>query len=176
MLASVAAVDETALVIQADLLTVLAVTGLVVVGAVVAGVIRRGQATRQVRRIERSATRAALDALDRCCGHGEDPHPPTSNAGSSGRAPAGHDGGQANYLSTTGKACNWLVALCLLGLGAGLVGGSGHLVWVSGVGCLLVPLAAAPWLTRRRRNRGEKTRRRGWSAFDSWWRYLGVGR
>lgn len=160
--------DDSALVIQADLLTVLAVTGLVLVAGVVAGVIRRAQATRRVRQIERLIARSVRDVLDGRCQHCQ-PHsvatPPDTDPPSAG------GGG----LSSTDVACNWLAVLCVLAVCVGLVGGSQHLAWTGAVALLLVPLAAAPWLTRRQQERGEATRS-GWSGFDSWWRYLGVRR
>lgn len=169
--------NDSALVIQADLPTVLAVTGLVLVAAVLAGIIRRAQSMRRVRRIERLVAQSVLDVLDGRCRHGEHQAPRSERvAGGARQGTTEPEGDQATALSSTDTACNWLVVLCLLGLVAGLVGGSDHLVWASGLGFLLIPLAVAPWLTRRQKARGDKSHRRGWSGFDSWWRYLGVGR
>ena len=143
----------------------LAVTGLVLVAAVLAGIVRRAQNVRQVRRIERLVTRSVLDALADRYRHGEAPGEENQAQG----RPATADRRKA-AVSSTDRVCNWLVVLCLCALAAGIIGSSEHLTWAAAVGLLLIPLAAAPILTRRQRTRGSPTGKRGWSRFDTWWR------
>lgn len=161
---------DKGIVIQVDLLTLLAVTGLVLVAAVVAGVIRRSQHTRRIRRIEQVVTRIVVDALDGRCQHGDPPRRPSAGCSPQGTSP---EGGPAEAPSSTALTCNSLAALCVALFLVGWVAGSQHLIWVSLAALVAVPLVAAPWLTRRQAARGEPVSRYGWNGFDSWWRLFG---
>ncbi|MCY4370810.1 MAG: hypothetical protein OXF41_15665 [bacterium] len=168
--ATVTPVSQGGVVIEADLTTVLAVGGLILAAVVLSAVIRRWQWTRLTRRVERLVFKAVAGAFDERLSGWATPPPESSGRGSghdSGATPAGR---AQPRRSATDLACNWLVALCVLAVVIGLVGGSQHLTWAGALGFLVVPLVVAPVLTRRERRRGSPPNQRGWSALDSWWR------
>ena len=168
--ATVTPVSHGGVVIEADLTTVLAVGGLILAAVVLSAAIRRWQWTRQTRRVERLVIRAVAAALDERLSGGEAPPPASSDPGPGpgSRTPTARRG--LPRRSATDLACNWLVALCVLAVAIGLVGGSQHLTWAGALGFLVVPLVVAPVLTRQARRRGDPPNQRGWSALDSWWR------
>ena len=71
---SLAAMDAGGLVIQADLPTVIAVTGVALAGVVVGPLIRRAWTERRTRYLATTVAKAVVDALDARRRGGQDPN------------------------------------------------------------------------------------------------------